>query len=454
MPRSVLAVVSVLFACACIGPVHAQVTLHALVSPDAQSYGRFGASVGHAGDVDGDGVPDLVVGAPSEGGDTLPGRAHVFSGATGAPLLTIASDEEQRRGDFGFAVAGVQGEATAHVAVSAPRESAGRRAPRGGNLYLFEGPSGDLREDTDSPNEGPNGRFGFRLRTMPDLDGDGIQDVVVGAPSEGISKEPPTTGRAYVLSGDDGDDLLELEPPADGIRLFAYAVAGGGDVNQDGAPDLIVGAIGGSPDSGRRYAGAAYVYDGDNGDLLYRLTSPNAAVEGRFGSSVASVQDANGDDVSDWIVGAPGEKTNAGDEAGRAYLFSGADGRRLHTLVSPTGQSSGRFGEVVEGGVDFNGDGAGDLLIAAPSEASSAGRVHLFSGADGALLRTLQSPRDAINGGFGAALARVGDMDGDGIDEVVVGATGESAPDGTERAGAAYVFSGASLSNVPSSSRR
>jgi hypothetical protein len=424
---------------------HAQPALYTLASPEAQSYGRFGESIGAARDVNSDDVPDVIVGAPSEGGESLPGRAYVFSGASGDPLRLLSSDEPQKRGDFGFGVAGVAGEGTAHIAVSAPRESAGRQAPRGGNLYIFEAASGDLRDDVDSPNEGPNGRLGFSLRSMPDFDGDGIRDFALGAPSEGITEEPPTTGRAYVLSGDDGDDLLELTPPREGIRLFGYAVAGMPDVNGGGTADVAVGAVGVTPTPDRRYAGATYVYSGEDGRLLLSLTSPNEVADGRFGSAIASIGDTNGDGIGEVVVGAPGERADAGSEVGRAYVFSGANGELLHTLVSPNAQSNGRFGEAVSGGLDVNRDGAGDLLVGAPSEASSAGRVYVFSGADGSLLRTMVSPNEAINGGFGSSVAVIGDVDEDGIGDVAVGATGESAPDGTERSGTAYVFSGAAL---------
>ena len=423
----------------------AQTALHTLISPDVQPYGRFGESIAPAGDVDGDGVPDIVVGAPSEG-DDRPGQAHVFSGASGSALVSLASDNPQKRGNFGIGVAGSSnGSQGVRVIVTAPRESAGRSAPRGGNLYLYKGTSSDVEDDTDSPNESPNGRFGFSIASAPDVDGDGISDVVVGAPSEVISKEPATTGRVYVLSGEDGDDVVELESQQEGVRLFGFSVDGMPDLNGDGTPDIVVGAVGTSASSQPRYAGAVYVYSGEDERFLLSMSSPNGVADGRFGSAVAHVGDINGDDIPDVVVGAPGERTDVGNEVGRAYVFSGANGSLLHTLTSPSPQSSGRFGESVAGEIDINGDGMPDVLVGAPSEASSAGRVHAFNGADGSLLATLQSPRDATNGGFGTSLSTIGDLDGDGSRDVLVGATGESAPDGTERSGAAYVFSGAPL---------
>mgnify|MGYP006272886389 CR=1 FL=1 len=443
--RSAFRLVALLILAGWASSADAQTALHTLISPDVQPYGRFGESIASAGDVDGDGVPDIVVGAPSEGEDR-PGQAHVFSGATGAALATLTSDEPQKRGDFGIGVAGsANGTRGVRVIVTAPRESAGDRAPQGGNLYLYEGASGSVEDDTDSPNESPNGRFGFSIESSPDADEDGIDDVVVGAPSEVVSDEPATTGRVYVLSGEDGDDLAELEPPQEGVRLFGFSAAGLPDVNGDGVPDVVVGAVGTSTSSQPRFAGVVYVYSGEDERFLLSVSSPNGVEDGRFGSAVAHVGDTNGDGISDFVVGAPGERTGAGNEAGRAYLFSGSNGSLLHTLDSPTGQSSGRFGESVTGSVDVNGDGTPDVLVGAPSEASSAGRVHAFSGADGSFLATLQSPRDAINGGFGTSLSIINDLDGDGTHDVLVGATGESAPDGTERAGAAYVFSGAPL---------
>lgn len=437
----VLAAAVCLLAVGWTRPAWAQI--RSLASPNVAEYARFGAAVAPVADVDGDGASDVIVGAPSEGPDQL-GRVHLFHGASEQPLQTFSSPNAEKRGDFGAAVAGladVDEDGAADVAVGAPRESTGRRDPQAGRVYFFSS-AGEELEDVDSPNDQPNGRFGFSLASIGDVDGDGMPDVIAGAPSEVVSEEDQTTGRVYLLTGTDGDDLLELEPPQPGTRLFGYAVSPGGDADRDGTPDVLVGAVGASAGT-IAWAGGAYLFSGSTGNLLFSVRSPSPVKKGRFGSSVARVPDANGDGVDDLLVGAPGEQTEAGSEAGRAYLFSGRSGSLLHTLTSPEAQSSGRFGTTVAGVGDVNGDGSGDVLVGGPDEASSAGRLHLFSGADGTPLATLASPKDALNGSFSAALGTA-DVDGDGTPDVLVGAMGEKVGD-VKNAGLAYVVDGASL---------
>ena len=124
------------------------------------------------------------------------------------------------------------------------------------------------------------------------------------------------------------------------------------------------------------------------------LTSLNPEALGNFGVSTAGVPDLDGDGRGDVLVGAWRENGGA-EDAGRAYVFSGVTGARLRTLASPNPELDAQFGRSVAGVPDADGDGQGDLLVGAPLEdggASNSGRAYLFSGATGELLRTLVSP--------------------------------------------------------------
>jgi hypothetical protein len=413
-----------------VGPVAAQPLLHALTSPNLEPSGRFGDAVAAIRDLDGDNAPDLLIGAPGEPLDS--GRVYVFSGAVVTRIRTLASPSAER-GGFGTAVAAVpdaDGDGVEEVLVGASFEVL--NPINAGRAYVFSGASGALLHTLNSPNPQASGRFGFAVSGVPDLDGDGRGDLLIGAYNEGFG------GRAYVFSGATGALRRTLVSPDSnpGKGAFGGAVAGVEDLDGDGRGDLLIGAYG--EDDG----GHAYAFSGATGVRLHTLTAPPDG-GGRFGWAVAAVPDADGDGRPDLLVGAreahPGPSPFA---SGRAYLFSGATGLRLHTLASPDEEENAYFGATLSGVEDLDGDGRGDLLVGAHNEdpdggPGNAGRAYVFSGASGALLHALRSPDGEINGIFGWAVAGTPDLDGDSRGDLLVGAPGEGV------GGRAYVFSGA-----------
>jgi hypothetical protein len=445
----------------------AQTLLHELVSPNAVYEGWFGATVAGVDDVDGDGVPDVLVGAYGEhgGGQEHGGRAYVLSGATGAVLHTLVSPDPEEYGVFGSAVAGiddVDGDGRADLVVGADGESpdlgledAGARYA--GLVYVFSGASGGLLRTLESPNAERYGVFGFSVSRVPDVDGDGKADLLVGAPGE--TDGAVGAGRAYLFSGVTGALLRTLESPNPELEgAFAISAAGVEDADGDGRGDLLVGAWyenGGLPDAGR-----AYVFSGASGALLYELRSPNKQFRGHFGWSASGVADVDGDGRGDLLVGAPYESTDAipDHEDGRAYLFSGATGALLLTLTPPNPAPGDTFGYAVSGVPDVDGDGRTDLVVSAIGddldwgweESWGSGRAYVLSGATGALLyeivppNPLDSPDSDYGVGnlFGSAVAGIEDTDGDGRGEVLVGARGEDLRAWyNEDVGRAYHFS-------------
>jgi len=169
------------------------------------------------------------------------------------------------------------------------------------------------------------------------------------------------------------------------------------------------------------------------------LASPNAEEDGNFGRAVAEVGDVDGDGVPDLLVGASGKTADGIEEAGRAYLFSGTDGSLIQTFTSPGSIRSGRgYFDEVAGIGDVDGDNVPDLLVGATDETADrkngAGRVYLFSGADGSLIRTFTSPNAEEYGEFGEALAEVGDINGDNVPDLLIGVSNETV-DGKHNAG-------------------
>ncbi len=436
-------------ACLCTGglvAVSAQAqVLYTLQSPEPQVFADFGWSVSGAGDVNNDGYPDVVVGAYEEhvGEWGAHGKAYVFSGATGAALHTLRSPFPESDGHFGRSVScagDVNSDGHADVVVGASEEFGGVDAA--GRAYVFNARTGRLLYTLQSPNPEVQGSFGFSVSGAGDVNNDGYPDVVVGAWREtGGATE---SGRAHVFSGQTGALLRTLQSPNPEFQgSFGSSVSGAGDVNDDGCADVVVGAR--HEDAGAVNAGRAYVFSGATGAPLHTLLSPSPEHEGYFGCSVSCAGDVDEDGYADVMVGA--EQEDGGVEgAGRAFVFSGATGAVLHTLQSLNPTLQGCFGCSVSGAGDVDNDGYPDMVVGAWHEdggAIAAGRAYLFSGATGAPLFALQSANPESQGRFGFCVSDAGDVNADNRGDVLVGAHRESG--GATDAGRAYVFDGVQI---------
>ncbi len=364
-----------------------------LASPGAKPGGAFGTAVAGVPDVNGDGLGDIVVGANAEGlGTSSEGHAYIYSGANGALLRILLSPHPEPDGEFGECVAGV-----------------------------------------------------------PDVNGDGRGDVVIGAPEEDPGLLPNDAGKVYVFSGDSGNLLFELQSPTPEIDgEFGGTVAGVPDTNGDGRGDILVGSPNADPGASPENAGRAYLYSGATGALLRILFTPFPEIGGQFGCSVAGVADVNGDGRGDLIVGARFEDPGISPtDCGRVHLFSGATGLRLRTLASPNGQEiDGRFGHSVAGIPDADGDGRGDVVVGAPREdpgtaPQDSGRAYIYSGATGTLLRKLFTPVPEVGGQFGVCVAGLVDTNDDGRGDVAVGAWQEDPGLSPAECGRVHLYSGA-----------
>jgi len=401
-------------------------------SPNEDSFGKFGAAVSGAGDIDQDGFADVIVGAAGEGPN---GRAYVLSIEDGRQLLLLTSPNDlEGGGAFGESVAGagdVNGDGFADVIVGAPGEDPGTSPGSAGRAHVFSGRDGSLLFELESPNEVAFGNFGIAVDGAGDVNADGLADVIVGTWDE----DPK---RAYVFSGLDGSLLFQLaSPDPSGGATFGSSASGAGDVNQDGFADVIVG-----DDREAAAAGRAYIFSGHTGKLLFTLVSPNEESFGLFGGAVAGAGDVNQDGHPDLIVGAPFEQSPV--SAGRAYVFNGDDGSLLLELVSPNAVPDGLFGYSVGAAGDVNRDGFPDLIAGAPWEQpggiEEAGRAYVFSGRNGGALYELESRNPQQWGHYGWSVDGVGDLNQDGWADLIVGAEQEWPAGSPAQAGRAYVF--------------
>src|SRR5229473_2259548 len=175
----------------------------------------------------------------------------------------------------------------------------------------------------DNPIRLPFSGFASSMAVAGDLDGDGVSDYIIGAYDQPVTGNDHQ-GRVFIFSGQSGKLLLTIEDPTPvSWAAFGFAVAAAGDVNKDGTPDLLVGAF------AQDGEGKAFVFDGQNGKLLRTLTPPQASGGSAFGWSVAGVGDVNKDGVPDILVGAPYTAVNEVTVQGRAYVFNGKDGKLL-----------------------------------------------------------------------------------------------------------------------------
>lgn len=422
---------------------------------------RFGIAVSNAGDVDGDGYDDVIVGAYSDDFNGLDsGSAYVYLGsAAGVVLETeiklIASDG-QIGDSFGESVAGagdVNGDGYDDVIIGAP--SADDNGLDSGAAYVYLGGISGIDSATEIKllaSEGELGdAFGISVSGAGDTNNDGYDDVIVGAWLDDISGLD--SGSAYAYLG----DIAGVDPSSEihlGVLVgssedwFGHSVSGAGDVDGDGYDDVIIGAYGYSSERG-----AVYVYSGSTFgiDVTSRtfLTATGGASNDRFGESVSGAGDVNGDGFDDVVVGSAFDDNGATD-AGSAFVYQGSVGG-VDSLTERMLNQSNRanydhFGVSVSGAGDLDGDGYDDIIIGADDD-SCCGTAHVFSGSATGIdngSRVGISASDEANGdGFGIAVSGGGDVDGDGFDDVIIGAWVEDFEG--SNAGAAYVQYGNAL---------
>jgi hypothetical protein len=352
-------------------------------------------------------------------------------------VYTLASPNPVADGNFGQSVCGaeVTGDERADLIVGAPNEYFTEDGA--GRAYVFSGSTGNYHHPLQSPDPVEEGHFGCSVSLAGDWNNDGNPDVIVGASRDGVG----AIGKAHIFKGNTGTWLRTLQstnPVLEGG--FGASVSGAGDVNNDNLADVIVGAPtehGGSLGSGR-----AYIFLGDDGSSLYELVSPNPETGGGFGGSVSGAGDVNSDGYDDVVIGASWEDGGAVN-AGRVYIFSGNGGGLLYTLECPQPEVTGRFGVSVSGAGDVNDDSYADVIVGALLEiggVGDAGKAYVFSGNGGGLLYSLESPNAEAGGYFGFSVSGAGDLNSDGHTEVIVGAPLEDS--GATDAGRAYLFSG------------
>jgi|GEM_PF-1404379 len=456
------------------------------IGEDAED--RTGYSVSSAGDVNGDGFDDSLISSRyADDGGLDAGAVYLIYGganATGNMDLSLADAKfiAENAGDYaGYSVSGagdVNGDGFDDILIGAYYNENTTSEPDAGAAYLIYGGNEThlLSGDTDLSTadakfigEAAENLAGYSVSSAGDVNGDGYDDILIGAPLNDSGAD--NAGATYLLYGESNltgqIDLSAADAKFMGEHTDDWAgisVSSAGDVNSDGFDDILIGSS--YEDSGGSSAGAAYLIYGEiNLTRVVNLSSADAKFTGEAaadyaGYVVSSAGDVNGDGKDDILIGAPFESTR-GTYAGAAYLvygrsdgYSGLTPLLLSKVGSTipgakfTGENAGDYaGYSVSSAGDINNDGYNDLLVGAPlenSDGSNAGATYLlygeinltgvvnFSSAD------VKFTGEAAEDYAGYVVSNAGDVNGDGKADILIGSIYEST--GGSGAGAAYLI--------------
>ncbi len=426
----------------------------------------FGWSVNTAGDVNGDGYSDIIIGERYyEDDQSYEGRAQAFygspTGLSAAPDWTVYANEESSYfGDSVSTAGDVNGDGFSDVIIGGYSYDNPETA-EGFALVYYGSPTGLSTEPAWSAEGNQNyAHFGDFVGTAGDVNGDGYSDVVIGAP--GYDSPDFNEGRVFVWCG--SPDGLGANGTPDNADWFAEgdqyhaelgcSVCTAGDVNGDGFADIIAGAERWeNPDD---YEGAVFVWLGSMNGLGLNGNPANAdwSAEGNqvavyFGNFVSTAGDVNGDGYSDVIVGAK-RYTNGQSGEGAAFVYHGS-ARGLNPVAgwwAESNQPNANLGNSVCSAGDVNGDGYSDVIVGAykfDGGSNNEGKAFVYLGSSSGLSLTSawSAEGDQEGAHFGVSVGAAGDVNGDGFDDVIVGSYYYDSPESNE--GKAFVYHGSSI---------
>ena len=357
--------------------------------------GSFGWVTQPMADIDGDGIGEVITSAPYS---IAGGRVSVLSGVDGSEILRMDSTSPGAQLGYSVSDAGdVDGDGVSDVLAGAPNRTSGR-------LWVFSGVDGHVIHEVAGVADGD--ALGEAVSLVDDVDGDGFADVAAGGRGHADG-----AGRVVLISGADGGLLREwVGQPSDALGTGLAPIE---DLDGDGIADLIVGAA----DAGAEGRGAVWVYSTGTGQPLLGPLEPGPMGWDLGLWFVGSVGDIDDDAIPDVFAG----DFAANGGSGLALVFSGADGRELLRFTGEGGEGLG----CGRGAGDIDADGVPDLAIGSWQHnggSAAGGRVTVYSGVDGAPLHQWTSLEAGENLGFDAVGFE--DVDGDGgLDLIASGAT-------------------------------
>ncbi|SDH39378.1 FG-GAP repeat-containing protein [Dyadobacter soli] len=393
-----------------------------------QGNAYLGQSLAGAGDVDGDGYSDIVIGAYLyDQGQDNEGAIMVWHGGASGPGMATGVYSAQSESALGYSISGagdIDGDGYDDMIVGAPHYDNGQSEE--GVAFVFKGtPDGISKNASDTLEaDQADASFGTSVSAAGDINGDGFGDIIVGAMhyDSGENEE----GAAFVYFGSPAGlnpVPIHLESNKTGA-WFGCAAAHAGDLNDDGFSEIVIGAMNYS--NGQSEEGAVYVFPGSpNGPNIAGLRIIESdLVDARLGNAVSAAGDLNGDGRDDIVAGA----YSVGDfDAGAIFIGYGkANSLDSLTMECIKGiQDQAHFGWDVSGAGDVNGDGFHDLVVGEHGYDNGDGAAHIYYGSPAGITQAnvthLYAHETGMAAAMGESVAGAGDLDGDGYSDVVVG---------------------------------
>ena len=381
----------------------------------------YGSACASIGDVNSDGIGDLLVTAPGSdsAGFNNNGAVRLLSGADGTLIHQFEGTADfERMGQAVVALPDLNSDSIPDIAISSLKGD--------GEVTLWSGADRTLIDTIAAP-AGAH-EFGCDLAVLPDISTNGVDELLIGA--ENTLVLGVAAGAVYAYDLDTRTSVQTVTGNALG-DTFGRAVAAIADCNTDGVADYLVSAPGADP-SGLTNAGSVYLISGFDGSVLLQMDGVRA---GQFlGTSVRGLDDMNGDLVPDFAIGTVRDFPSGGSGlfVGSVAIHSGADGTELRRHWGLDNFES--FGGAVVDTGDLDGDGLGDYAIGAAGDLCG-GRVYVYYSSVDLLMTIMES--EGAGDRHGTAIAAMGDHDGDGEPALLV--TAPLADGGVVNGGAAYV---------------
>ena len=370
--------------------------------------------------------------------------------------------------NFGSSIANIgdlNGDGVTDIAVGAIDDDTGG-SNRGAIHIMFMNSNGTVSDTIEINNNTLNDSalsnydyFGTSITNIGDLNGDGVTDIAVGAnEDDGGGSDIGAIHIMFMNSNGTVSDTIEINnntangPALDNDDNFGSSIANIGDLNGDGVTDIAVGAIG--DDAGGSNRGAIHImFMNSNGTVSRTIEINDNTANGpaldnddNFGSSIANIGDLNGDGVSDIAVGAIDDDAGGIVNSGAIHImFMNTDGSVSKTAEINDNTANGPvlyfldyFGSSIANIGDLNGDGVTDIAVGAVNDDASginSGAIHImFMNSNGTVSRTIEindnTANDPVLGDddyFGSSITSIGDLNGDGISDIAVGASGDNA---------------------------